>query len=114
MSGLIIFFASVQISLVLHNENLGEALRAHREFIRRNSGRFLWFLLIAGLHFFMLTACDAVMRGAIADRLAALIVWKIIYVAARGLVTGWLLATWVCLFRQCELGRAASESMIQF
>jgi hypothetical protein len=114
MSGLIIFFASVQISLVLHNENLGEALRAHRECIRRNSGRFLWFLLIAGLHFFMLTACDAVMRGAIADRLAALIVWKIIYVAARGLVTGWLLATWVCLFRQCELGRAASESMIQF
>ncbi|MEY2479842.1 MAG: hypothetical protein QOI04_769 [Verrucomicrobiota bacterium] len=114
MSGLIIFFASVQISLTLHNENLGEALRAHREFIRRNAGRFFWFLLIAGLHFFALTACDAVMRGAIADRLVALIVWKTIYVAVRGLVTGWLLAAWVCLFRQCELGRAASESWIQY
>ena len=32
----------------------------------------------------------------------AVIVWKVIYVCARGLVTGWLLASWVCLFRQCE------------
>jgi len=34
MSGLIIFFASVQISLALHNETLREAIRAHREFVR--------------------------------------------------------------------------------
>src|SRR6266704_4834439 len=40
MSGLIIAFCSVQISLVLHNENLGAAFRAHREFIRQNLFRF--------------------------------------------------------------------------
>jgi len=33
MSGLIIAFCSVQISLVLHNESLGAAFRAHREFV---------------------------------------------------------------------------------
>jgi hypothetical protein len=43
---LIISFASVQVSLALHNESLGEAIRAHRRFLRRNSGRFGWFLLI--------------------------------------------------------------------
>ena len=56
MSGLIIAFCSVQISLVLHNESLGAAFRAHREFIQRNLFRFGWFLLIAALHFFFLTA----------------------------------------------------------
>src|SRR5207247_9085760 len=55
MSGLIISFCSVQISLVLHNESLGAAFRAHRQFIRRNLFRFVWFLLISALHFFLLS-----------------------------------------------------------
>jgi hypothetical protein len=110
----IIAFASVQVSLALHNENLGEAIRAHRDFIRRNGGRFGWFLLICALHFFFLMACDAVVRGAIADRLIALMVWKCIFVSVRGFITGWLLASWVCLFRQYETGRIEQESWIQY
>jgi hypothetical protein len=114
MSGLIIAFCSVQISLVLHNESLGAAFRAHREFIRRNLFRFAWFFLIAAMHFFFLTACDAIVRGAVADRVAGVIVWKIVYVCARGLITGWLLASWVCLFRQCETARANQETWIRY
>ena len=114
MSALIISFASVQISLVLHNETLPAALSAHREFIRRNAFRFGWFLLIAALHFFFLTACDAIVRTAIADRVVAVIIWKIFYVLARGLITGWLLASWVCLFRQCETRRANQETWIRY
>jgi hypothetical protein len=114
MSLLIISFASVQVSLALHNENLGEAIRAHRDFLRRNGGRFAWFLLICALHFFFITAWDAIARAAIADRLAALIVWKCMFVCARGFITGWLLASWVCLFRQYETGRADQESWIQY
>ncbi|HJT46253.1 MAG TPA: hypothetical protein VJ721_08285 [Chthoniobacterales bacterium] len=103
MCGLIIAFSSVQISLALHNETLREAVRAHREFIQNNAGRFGWFLLICGIHFFILTTADAIVRGAIADRELAMIVWKSIFVFARGLVTGWLLASWVCLFRRGEV-----------
>ena len=114
MSGLIICFCSVQISLILHNESLGAAVRAHREFIQRNFSRFGWFLLIAALHFFFLTATDAIVRGAMGDRVVAVVVWKIIYVCARGLVTGWLLASWVCLFRQCENARANQETWIRY
>src|SRR5207245_2778499 len=80
MCGLIIIFSSVQISLALHNETLREAIRAHREFIRHNLSRFGWFLLICGIHFFLLTVADAIVRGAIADRLVALILWKSIFV----------------------------------
>ena len=111
---LIISFASVQISLALHNENLREAIRAHRAFVRRNGGRFGWFLLICALHFFFIMAWDAIVRGAIADRLIALIVWKSIFVSLRGFITGWLLASWVCLFRQYETGRIDQESWIQY
>ena len=114
MSGLIIAFCSVQISLVLHNETLSAAFRAHREFVRRNLYRFGWFLLIAALHFFFLTAFDAIVRAAIADRVVAVILWKVIYVCVRGLITGWLLASWVCLFRQCETARANQETWIRY
>lgn len=114
MSCLLIMFCSVQVSLVLHNETLGAALHAHRQFIGRNAPRFGWFLLIAAMHFFFLIACDAIVRAAIADRVVAVILWKIIYVCLRGLVTGWLLASWVCLFRQCETARADQETWIRY
>jgi hypothetical protein len=114
MSALLLLFASVQISLVLHNESLKAALHAHWLFIRRHASRFAWFLLICALHFFILMACDAVVRGAVGERLAGMIAWKMIYVVAQGLLTGWLLASWVCLFRQCETGRASQETWIQY
>lgn len=114
MSGLIILFCSVQISLVLHNESLGVAMRAHRQFFRRNAGRFGWFVLVCAIHYLVLAGTDAVMRGAIADRAAAVILWKLIYVLLRGFVTGWLLASWVCLFRQCETARIGQESWIPY
>jgi hypothetical protein len=114
MCALIIAFCSVQISLVLHNETLRAAVRAHRNFVWRNLVPFAWFLLIAALHFFFLIATDSIVRGAAADRVVAVVLWKIIYVFLRGLVTGWLLASWVCLFRQCESGRANEEAWIRY
>jgi len=114
MCGLILAFSSVQISLALHNESLREAIGAHREFIRQNAARFGWFLLICAIHFFFLTAGDAIVRGAIADRLIPLILWKSIFVCVRGFITGWLLASWVCLFRRGETGEVYKQSWIQY
>ena len=51
--------------------------------------------------------------AAMADRLLALI-WKMIYVCVRGLITGWLLASWVCLFRQCETGACRSGKPVEY
>ncbi len=77
---MILLFCTVQISLTLHNESLREALRAHWDFVRRNTVRLGWFFLICALHFFLLTAVDAILRGAIADRVAGMILWKVMYV----------------------------------
>jgi hypothetical protein len=114
MSGIIILFASVQISLVLHNETLRQALAAQRQFLRRNAGQFGWFLLVSALHFFLLVTADAIVRGAVGDQPAPLILWKAIYVLARAFLTGWLLAAWVRLFRQCETGRIGQETWIAY
>ena len=113
MCALIIAFCSMQVSLVLHNETLRAAFQAHKEFVRTNLFRLGWFLLIAAIHYFFLITADAIVRGAVADRTVGIIAWKIIYVCLRGLVTGWLLASWVCLFRQCETRRANQEKWIQ-
>src|SRR5436309_1184563 len=114
MSGFILAFCSVQISLVLHNETLREAFRAHCQLLRRDFRRLAWFCLICGLNFFLILVIDAMVRIAIADRAAAMIVWKSIFVFLRALVTGWLLASWVVLFRQCESGRIAQENWIRY
>src|SRR5437899_143791 len=87
ISGLIIAFCSVQISLALHNESLGDAIRAHRRFVRQNAGRLAWFLLICGVHFFCIMICDAIVRGAIAERLGALFSWKFIFACLRRIIT---------------------------
>jgi hypothetical protein len=113
MCALILIFCSMQVSLVLHNETLHAAFAAHKEFVRTNLSRVGWFLLIAAIHYFFLITCDAIVRGAIADRAVGIIAWKLIYVCLRGIVTGWLLASWVCLFRQCETRRANQETWIQ-
>ena len=114
ISGFILAFCSVQISLVLRNETLREAVRAHRQLLRRDFRRVAWFWLICGLNFFLILVVDAMVRNAIADRVAAMILWKSIFVFLRALVTGWLLASWVVLFRQCESGRIAQENWIRY
>ena len=111
---LLLCFATMQVSLVLHNESLGEAFEAHWLFLREHTWRFVWFLLICGLHFWFLALVDEIIRAAATERPLALIVWKLGYILVRALVTGWLLASWVCLFRQCEIGRADRESWIRY
>ena len=114
MCALIIAYSSMQISLALHNETLREAFQAHWEFIRQNFTRVGWFLLICALHFFFLMAADAIVRGAIADRVVAMLLWKSLFVVARGFITGWLLASWVCLFRGGEKGHVYQQALIEY
>jgi hypothetical protein len=114
MAGLILFFATMQISLVLHNESLAEAFAAHWLFVRRHVYRFGWFVLVCGIHFWFLSCADEVIRAAATERPLALILWKVGYVLARAFITGWLLASWVSLFRQCEIGRVNRETWIRY
>ncbi|MBA3544295.1 MAG: hypothetical protein H0T83_07645 [Chthoniobacterales bacterium] len=114
LATLILCFATMQVSLVLHNESLREAFESHWIFVKEHAYRLCWFLLICGLHFWFLALADEVIRAAATERALALLVWKLGYILARALVTGWLLASWVCLFRQCEIGRVNRETWIRY
>lgn len=114
MALVILCFATMQISLVLHNETLREAFRAHWQFVRRDFPRLGWFLLICAIHFWFLALADMVMRAAAMERFLVLLLWQLVYLLLRSFVTGWLLASWVCLFRQCEIGRADRETWIRY
>ena len=59
-------------------------------------------------------AFDAIARGAIADRIIAVILWKCVFIFARGFITGWLLASWVCLFRRGEAGDVYQQAWIEY
>jgi len=114
VAALIICFATMQISLVMHNETLGAAFRGHVQFLRRHAIRLIWFLLLCAVHYWFLALADDIVGHAATERPLALILWKLFYVLARAFVTGWLLASWVCLFRQCEIGRVNRETWIQY
>ncbi len=64
MAAFILCFGSMQISLVLHNERLRDAFRAHGQFVRRHSFRFGWFLLICAVHYWFLAFADETIRAA--------------------------------------------------
>jgi len=114
MAVIVLSFATMQISLVVHNETLGEAFRAHFQFLRRHAVRLGWFVLICGVHFWFLALADATMRSAATGRVLVLILWKLFFVLLHALVTGWLIASWVSLFRQCEIGRVNRERWIRY
>ncbi len=114
MAGLILCFGTMQISLVLHNESLREAFRAHFQFVRRHGLRFGWFVLLCAVHYWFLALADTTVRAAAVERPLALISWTVVFLLGRSLVTGWLLASWVCLYRQCEIGRVNKETWIRY
>ena len=66
------------------------------------------------MHYWFLALADTIICAAATERPLALIVWKLFYVLARAIVSGWLLASWVCLFRQCEIGRVNRETWIRY
>src|SRR6202007_3483800 len=48
----LIFFCSVQITLVLHNQTLQKALQEHANLMRTSWYRLLWFVIVAGVHLY--------------------------------------------------------------
>ncbi len=66
---------------------------------RRCVSRFpvLWFLVIAVLHFFMLSLLDAVLTSGLGESSAPAYAWRFVHSFLAAWLTGWLLASWVCL-----------------
>jgi hypothetical protein len=104
--------ASVQAWLTLHGETLGRAWRAHWRFLWLHAWEFLWFLIVAGLHLFAVQVLRGLVLRGLGDNTALGLTWTLFWPWPAGLVAGWFLAAWVCLFKRCE-GAAQSSPRLQ-
>lgn len=109
----LILFASMQITLTFHSETLRKALGDHLAFLRRHGWKFFWFLLIAGLHFFLLSLLNRTLIRGLGPETAPALAWNLLYPLVAAGVAGWLLASWVCLFKRCEARRVRAEKPIR-
>jgi hypothetical protein len=106
--------ATMQIMLTFHNESWRKAMRDHLRFIFRRWWPFGWFLLLAGIHFFLLHACDLAVRRGVGEGTALWVGWSLFFPWIAGFVAAWLLASWVCVFKRCDTTRADAGSWIKF
>jgi small-conductance mechanosensitive channel len=98
----LIVFATMQITLTFHSESFRKAWRDHFAFVRRNKWQFMWFLLIAGLHFFLASFLNKSIVLGFGDETATALVWSLVYPLFAAALAAWMLAAWVCLFKRCE------------
>lgn len=96
----LIAFSSMQAWLALHGETLGRAFSAHWSFLKNNAAAVMWFVLIAAVHFWILSFGRAVMVTGFGENTALGVIWTLVWPWISGAVSGWLLASWVCLFKK--------------
>jgi len=103
----LILFCSVQISLVLNNESLGQAILEHGKLARKSWYRIGWFLLIAGTHLFVLCWLSRVVMDSFPVNSIPNLLSNICFSVAKAFFAAWFLAAWVCLYRGAQ--KAKSE-----
>ena len=108
--------ATMQITLVFHSESLAHALRDHRAFLRDHWWPFIWFVIVAALHCFAIHAVQRIVAAGIGEGTAAWVLWMLLFPWLAGLVLGWLLASWVCVYKRCATPAqsAATQTLFRF
>jgi hypothetical protein len=101
----LIFFCSVQITLVLHNQTLQKALQEHANLMRTSWYRLLWFVIVAGLHLYAVCWVGEVALACYPNMSAPNVLASLLVSFAKGVVAAWLLTSWVCLYRDARRPR---------
>ncbi len=116
IDAILLFFATMQITLIFHSESLRKAFHSHAVFVFRNAWPFGWFLVLTVLHFYLLHTMNIACLGGFGEGTALWVAWRLAFPWMAGIVGAWLLASWVCIYRRCNVGRthAQPEDWIQF
>jgi hypothetical protein len=100
-----LLYCPVQAILVFHNESLREALRDGRRLLRAQWTSIIPFLATGCALFILLlsaTECGGVSLG---TETSAAFGIRIFTAFLESLLAGWLIASWVCLYRSLSAGR---------
>ena len=101
----LILFCSTQITLILHNETLQDAVHEHAQLARRHWLRILSFLAAAGIHLFALSWLTDFVVGAFPKYSVPSLFFAVLFTVGRAFLAAWFLAAWVCLYRASQLPR---------
>ena len=102
---LLLSFASMQAWMALHGETLTRAFAAHWRLCKNHSIALGWFILIAALHLWAVSFSRAYILAGLGPDTAPGIAWTLAWPWLAGVISGWLLASWVCVFKKCESAR---------
>lgn len=95
--GLLLFFA-VEITLVFHSESLRSAVRDNFRFLRSNGFAMLFFMSLAFLHLYGLTALGEIARSIFGANTLLGVGSRYLQAIGIGVLGGWLLASWSSLY----------------
>jgi hypothetical protein len=102
LSAVLLLFLSMQAWLTLHGETLGRAWRAHWRLLRRHGWDLCWLVIVAGVHLVAVQFLRAAVLRGLGEQTALGVAWTLIWPWLAGVVAGWLLASWICLFKRLE------------
>jgi hypothetical protein len=97
-----ILFCSIQIILILHNQTLREAVHEHALLARRHWFRISCFLVVAGIHLFVLSWLTDFIVGAFPKYSVPNLFFSVLSAIGRAFLGAWFLAAWVCLYRASQ------------
>ncbi|MBV9127741.1 MAG: hypothetical protein JO117_06595 [Verrucomicrobia bacterium] len=108
-------FATVQLSMVFHRRTLRAAVRNNWRLWRRHGSLLGWLMTLALIHFALLTTTHGAFVAAAGGEGS----WPangllLLFPLAWSALGGWLLASWVCLFRRLERDRPEAEDLVEF
>lgn len=108
LTGVLLLFAAMQITLTFHSESLGKALHDHLRFLSKHWWTFGWFLIVAGIHFYLVLVLLNLVQLGLGDGTALGVTWSLIMPWINAWVAAWLLASWVCFYKHGDAAPAPS------
>ena len=101
----LILFCSVQLTLILHNETLQEAINEHVQLVRCRWHHLLWFFLIVGFHLFAICWLSEYLSGGFPKYSVPVLLVGILFTLIKGFLSGWFISSWVGLYRNSQAAR---------
>jgi hypothetical protein len=98
----LLLFCSMQITLILHNETLREAVLEHARLGRKHWYRIFWFLAISGLHLFGISWLSEFLAESFPKYSVPNVLFAGLCTLCKAFLAAWFVASWVCLYRACS------------
>lgn len=110
----LILFSTIQIILTFHSESLRKAFRHHFAFVKKHAWPLVWFVFLATFHFLLVDLVNLAVERGMGEGTAIVLAWRLVFPILAAVVSAWMLATWVCLFKRLETGQASEQDWIKF